>query len=257
MRDYLLKLFAPWRFATDLFIQILILVNVVCFSIETIPDLDTATQGLLDQIELGSMVIFALEYILRTLFAKPFWHYTFSIYGLIDLVALLPLVLTSFIDLRAVRLLRVMRVFRVLKLARYNAALNNFWRALMIAKEEITVFFVFSLVLIYFSAVGIYYFEREAQPVAFSSVFESLWWSVCTLTTVGYGDVYPVTAGGRIFTFLILLIGLSIIAIPTSILSNAMMSVTQKNQLATNLKHKTQSSTEVAGDTPTQPNEKQ
>jgi voltage-gated potassium channel len=116
---------------------------------------------------------------------------------------------------------------------------------------------VFSLVLIYFSAVGIYYFEREAQPVAFSSVFESLWWSVCTLTTVGYGDVYPITAGGRIFTFLILLIGLSIIAIPTSILSNAMMSVTQKEQLATNLQHKTQGPTEVAGDTPTQPNEKQ
>ena len=76
--------------------------------------------------------------------------------------------------------------------------------------------------LIYFAAVGIYYFENEAQPEHFSSIFESLWWSIITLTTVGYGDVYPITVGGRIFTFFILLIGLGIVAIPTGIISSSL-----------------------------------
>lgn len=90
------------------------------------------------------------------------------------------------------------------------------------AKEQIILFMVITLILIYFSAVGIYYFENEAQPEHFSSVFESLWWSIVTLTTVGYGDVYPITVGGRIFTFFILLIGLGIVAIPTGIISSAL-----------------------------------
>jgi voltage-gated potassium channel len=79
-----------------------------------------------------------------------------------------------------------------------------------------------ALVLIYLSAVGIYYFENSAQPEQFSSIFSSLWWSVVTLTTVGYGDVYPITVGGRIFTFVILMIGLGIIAIPSGMISSAL-----------------------------------
>ena len=71
--------------------------------------------------------------------------------------------------------------------------------------------------------MGIYYFENEAQPEHFSSIFDSLWWAIITLTTVGYGDVYPITIGGRVFTFCILLIGLGIVAIPTGIISSALM----------------------------------
>ncbi len=76
--------------------------------------------------------------------------------------------------------------------------------------------------MLYLSAVGIYYFENPAQPDKFSSIFESLWWSVTTLTTVGYGDAYPVTVGGRVFTFFILMIGLGVVAVPTGLLSSSL-----------------------------------
>jgi voltage-gated potassium channel len=108
------------------------------------------------------------------------------------------------------------------KLVRYNRAIKHFARAISIAKEEILLFFFVTLILIYLSGVGIYYFENEAQPEHFSSIFDSLWWAIITLTTVGYGDVYPITIGGRVFTFFILMIGLGVVAIPTGILSSAL-----------------------------------
>jgi len=78
------------------------------------------------------------------------------------------------------------------------------------------------MAMFYLSGVGIYYFENEAQPEAFSSIFHSLWWSVITLTTVGYGDIYPITAGGKIFTFFILIIGLGIVSIPAGLIASAL-----------------------------------
>ena len=78
------------------------------------------------------------------------------------------------------------------------------------------------MVLLYVAAVGIYFFERDAQPDAFASIFHSLWWAIVTLTTVGYGDVYPITLGGRIFTFFILMLGLGMVAVPTGLLASAL-----------------------------------
>jgi len=100
--------------------------------------------------------------------------------------------------------------------------MRQFTKAIKTSKEQILLFLFVTLILIYFSAVGIYYFENEAQPEHFSSIFDSLWWAIITLTTVGYGDVYPVTIGGKVFTFIILMIGLGIVAIPTGIISSAL-----------------------------------
>ena len=151
---------------------------------------------------------------------KP--KFIFSFFGIIDLLAILPFYLSLGLGLTSLRALRFLRLFRILKLARYNRAMKHFTRAISSAKEEIMLFLFITLMLIYFAAVGIYYFEHEAQPEHFSSVFDSLWWAIITLTTVGYGDVYPITIGGRVFTFFILLIGLGIVAIPTGIISSAL-----------------------------------
>lgn len=206
----------------DFFIQFLIVVSVITFSIETLPKLEPKTRFILNAIEVFCVIVFTLEYLARIYIAEKKGRFIFSFFGLIDLMAILPFYLSFGVDLRSLRILRMFRLFRLLKLVRYNKAMRHFTKAMLLAREQIILFMAVTLVLIYFSAVGIYYFENEAQPDHFASVFDSLWWSIVTLTTVGYGDVYPITAGGKIFTFFILLIGLGIVAVPTGIISSSL-----------------------------------
>lgn len=208
------------RFA--FFIQFLIILSAITFSIETLPNLKPQTRVVLYSIETFCVIVFSFEYIARIYVADNKFKFIFSFFGIIDLLAILPFYLSFGIDLRSLRLLRMFRLFRLFKLVRYNKAMKHFAQAMMSAKEQIILFLIITIMLIYFAAVGIYYFENEAQPEHFTSVFDSLWWSIVTLTTVGYGDVYPITVGGRIFTFFILLIGLGIVAIPTGIISSSL-----------------------------------
>ncbi len=206
----------------SIFIQTLILISIITFSVETVPDLKPQTRAILQSIELFSVIVFTAEYILRIYVADSKPKFIFSLFGIIDFLAIIPFYLAFGVDLRSLRALRFLRLFRVLKLVRYNNAMNHFTKAIKMAKEEIFLFIFITLILIYFSAVGIYYFENQAQPEHFSSIFDSLWWAIITLTTVGYGDVYPITVGGKVFTFFILMIGLGIVAIPTGIISSAL-----------------------------------
>ena len=206
----------------DIFIQVLIVLSLLAFSIETLPNLSDQTKEYLYYFEVFCVTIFTAEYLLRFIFAKKKLGYVFSFYGIIDLLAILPFYLTFGIDLRSVRIFRILRVFRILKLARYNNAMNRFREAAISAREEIVLFIILTGILLYLSAFGIYMFENEAQPEKFASVFHSLWWAVSTLTTVGYGDVYPITMGGKIFTFFILIIGLGIVTVPAGIVASAL-----------------------------------
>jgi len=208
----------------------LIVLSIVTFSVETLPDLDTGTRGLLEITEVIIVIIFTLEYLLRLYVAEKKISYVLSFYGVVDLIAILPFYILSGVDLQSVRVFRMLRFFRAIKLFRYNKAMGRFLRAFTIIKEEIILFTVVTAMLLYLSAVGIYYFENEAQPEAFKSIFHSLWWAVATLTTVGYGDIYPVTIGGRIFTFFILMIGLGIIAVPAGLLASALSTVRMEDQ---------------------------
>lgn len=218
---------ARWVHAGELLIQALILFSLVSFAVETLPDLPPRVMRALEIVEAVTIGIFTVEYLLRVAFARDRLRFVFSPMGLVDLLAIVPFYVSLGIDLRSARALRLIRLVRILKLARYNAAVRRFQRAIFVAKEEIVLFFFVTALLLYFAAVGIYYFERDAQPEKFASVFHSLWWAVTTLTTVGYGDVYPVTVGGRIFTFVILLIGLGIVSIPTGIVSSALLKARQ------------------------------
>lgn len=208
--------------AFDLTIQGLIVLSLVTFSIETLPDLTPAAQRWLYRIELVTVLIFTVEYLLRLWLAERKAAFAFSFFGIIDLLAILPFYIASGVDLRAIRAFRFLRLFRAFKMVRYSKAIRRFHRAFVIAREELVLFVIITLMLLYFSAVGIYYFEHEAQPDKFASVFHSLWWSVATLTTVGYGDVYPVTVGGKVFTFLVLLVGLGIVSVPAGLVASAL-----------------------------------
>lgn len=209
-------------FIFDFAIQGLIVVSLVTFSIETLPDLSEAVRRLLRNAEIFTVLVFTAEYLLRLYVADRKLSFIFSFFGLVDLLAILPFYVSTGIDLRSIRAIRLFRIFRVLKVVRYSRAIRRFHRALLIAKEEFVLFSLVAVLLLFLSAVGIYYFENKVQPDVFSSVFHSLWWSLCTLTTVGYGDVYPVTVGGKIFTFFVLATGLGIIAVPPGLVASAL-----------------------------------
>jgi voltage-gated potassium channel len=206
----------------DLAIQALIVFSLLTFSIETLPNLSDGTKAFLKHAETVAVAVFTIEYLLRLVVADSRLRFVFSFFGVVDLLAILPFYLASGIDLRSIRALRLLRLFRAFKLVRYSRAIRRFHRALIIAKEEVVLFGIVSLMLLFFSAAGIYYFENEAQPDAFGSVFHSLWWAVVTLTTVGYGDVYPITVGGRIFTFFVLVIGVGVVTVPAGLVASAL-----------------------------------
>lgn len=206
-------------------ISLLIVYSLFCFSFGTLPDLTPGEKKFLRYSEVVVTVIFTVEYIVRVILAEKRIKFIFSFYGLIDLIAILPFYLTFAVDLRTLRIIRLLRLARILKLLRYNQASLRFIKALYSVKEELVIFLLTSMMLIYLAGLGIYYFEHTAQPEAFRSLFDCLWWAVVTLTTVGYGDIYPITAGGRIFTFVLLIIGLGLIAIPTGIISSALTSI--------------------------------
>ena len=208
-------------------ILILIVISVVCFSIETLPDLSPAARQVFWIVECFAISIFTVEYLLRFAVADNKRKFVTSFFGIVDLLAIVPFFLSLGLDLVAIRSLRLLRVFRLFKLGRYSKAIQRYHDAFSLAKEELVLFLCVAVVLFYLSAVGIYFFEHPEQPKKFSSVFDSMWWSVITLTTVGYGDVYPITVGGRIFTFVILLIGLGLVSLPSGIFAAALAKARQ------------------------------
>ena len=216
--------------AFDLTIQSLICLSLVLFSIETLPDLNAGTRRLLRYAEIFIVLIFTAEYVVR--FQRGGLRFAGSFFGIIDLLAILPFYLSLGFDLRALRAFRLFRLIRILKLARYNTAVARFHRAFMIARDEFVLFGFAALILLFLAAVGIHYFENEAQPEAFASVFHSLWWAVATLTTVGYGDVYPVTTGGKIFTTLLLVVGLGIVSVPAALIASALAQARRLEDIA-------------------------
>ena len=206
----------------DLVLQVIIVINLVTLALETMPNLTEQQIYWLNVVEVTSIAIFTVEYLARCLLSRPMLRYAISFYGLIDLLSIAPFFLSVGLDLRSARALRLMRLFRLFKLTRYSKAARRYRHAFMIAKEELILFGCAALVVLYLASVGIYHFENEAQPDKFSSVPDPMWSAVVTLTTVGYGDVYPITLGGRLFTSVVLVCGLGFVAVPTGLLAGAL-----------------------------------
>lgn len=195
--------------------------------------------GYFSSFELFSIIVFSAEYFYRIGHAylkkgtKGVLDYVFSFFGLIDLISILPFYLNQFIELdgRFLRILRLFRLTRIFKFGRKSTSLRVFTKALFSVKNELTFTLFLSVLTILFSASAIYYLEHEAQPEKFSSITESIWWATVSLATVGYGDVYPVTVGGKIFASIISLLGIAIVAIPTGVISAAFVEEIYKERI--------------------------
>lgn len=201
----------------------LILASAVALAMETVPGLTPFTQKLLFAFEVFIVGIFAAEYFLRLLCVPDKRAYALSFWGIVDLLAWLPALLLFLPAMQAVRVLRLIRLLRLIKLFNTAPALRRLTRAFGRVRAELVVWFVLSTLLLYISAVGIYLFEHPAQPEVFTSIPAALWWSVVSFTTVGYGDMYPITPGGRMFTTFTLFIGLGIFAVPAAIVTTALL----------------------------------
>jgi voltage-gated potassium channel len=229
----------------DYFIMTLIVLNVLAISIDTIKDLDVDFLRYLHYFEVASVIVFTLEYLLR-LYISNLTHpsssallsgkkFIFSFFGLIDLLAILPfyLPLLFVFDLRFIRLLRLFRLLRLLKLNRYNNSLNLIWVVIKEKRAELSMTGFVALLVLIIAAFLMYYVEGDVQPDKFSNVFASFWWAIATLTTVGYGDVYPITVVGKIISGTIAVLGIGIVALPTGIISAGFMfKVGKKDKLA-------------------------
>jgi voltage-gated potassium channel len=215
----------------DYSIMILILLNVVALVIETSKNLSESVVLFLLYFEIFSVVVFSIEYLMR-IYVSDLTHpasnkfksalkFIFSFYGLIDLLAIAPFFLPFLIkaDMRFMRILRLTRFLRILKINRYNNSLLLIFTVVKERKQELimTGFVAFLVLLI--SSFLMYHVEGEIQPEMFSTVLSAFWWAVATLTTVGYGDIYPVTALGKLISGIIAILGIGIIALPTGIIS--------------------------------------
>ena len=226
----------------DKFIYLLITINVLAMVLESHESLRNSYSKSFYYFEFFSIILFTVEYFYRAIYnfksnKKGIFQYIFSFYGIVDLLSILPFYLGSFINLdgRFIRILRLFRLIRIFKIGRYSSSLRLFIKAMTSVKNELTITLFLSLLIILFSASAIYYLEYDAQPDKFSSITESIWWATVSLATVGYGDVYPITIGGKIFATIISLVGIGIVAIPTGVISASFVEQISKEKKSSNI----------------------
>ena len=226
----------------DWSIMALIALSILSIVLESFSGLNDKYHTVFHVFETVTVVVFSIEYLLRIWTADllypeakhPRLKYIFSFMAVIDLLAILPFYL-PFIsaDLRFLRMMRLFRLFRLLrvfKLGRYFEALQIIVRVIRTSGPQLIMSVVICFFVMLFSAIIMYTVENPVQPEQFPNVISSLWWAICTLTTVGYGDVYPVTHIGRLFASVISLVGIGIIAIPTGIIAAGFNQVISKEQ---------------------------
>ena len=205
----------------DVVLLILILVSVILVMLESVASIDTHYHDFLYFGEWVITIFFTIEYILRIITVKKASNYIFSFYGIIDFLSTIPLYLSFILAgsnaLLAVRALRLLRVFRILKITRYMGEANKLNKALRDSKPKIFVFLFAVLILSIIAGTIMYLVEGEQS--GFVSIPISVYWCIVTLTTVGFGDIAPVTPLGQFIAAIIMIMGYGIIAVPTGIVS--------------------------------------
>ena len=216
----------------DVVLLIFILLSIVLVMLESVDYIGSQYYGILNILEWIITILFTFEYIARIICVKKPKAYIFSFYGIIDFLSTIPKYLSLFFvgthSLVAIRALRLLRVFRILKLTRYIGESTNFGRALKRSRVKVAVFLSFVLVLCIILGTVMYLIEGDKDS-GFSSIPRSVYWAIVTLTTVGYGDIAPVSALGQSIASLIMILGYGIIAIPTGIVTSEMTKSERNN----------------------------
>ena len=212
---------------------IVIIASIIFVMLESIEEIDVKYHTFLNTAEWVITILFTLEYITRIITVKKPAKYIFSFFGIIDLLSTIPKYLTFFIaggahSLVALRALRLLRVFRILKLARYIGESTNLTRAFILSRAKISVFILFVFILCIILGTIMYLVESD-QDSGFTSIPRSVYWAIVTLTTVGYGDIAPITALGQLISSFIMLMGYAIIAVPTGIVSSELVNMNKQN----------------------------
>ncbi len=226
----------------DYVIMTLIILSVISIILESVKGISPSLRKLLNLFDIFSVLVFSIEYLLR-LYVSDLTHPTknkfqslikfiFSANGLIDLLAILPFYLPMLIktDLRFLRTLRLTRFLRILKVNRYTNSLNVIGSVIKEKKSELIVTCFVTFLLLIMASFIMYNIEGEKQSDAFPNVLASFWWAIATLTTVGYGDIYPVTGLGKFISGVIALMGIGLVALPTGIISSGFMNKMEKQK---------------------------
>ena len=203
----------------------LIIASIIGIVAET-HDISDNARYFLGLFETVTYIAFSIEYIYRILQARKglgVQSYALSFFGIIDLLAILPFFLPFIIaiDARAIRVLRLLRLVNVIKIGRHNRAINTLIKVIRSVRTEVAVTLFASIVVVVFAGILMYYAEHQTQPEVFTNMSQSIWWAVATLTTIGYGDIYPVTALGKIIASSLAFVGVGLVAIPAGLISAA------------------------------------
>lgn len=211
----------------------IIFLNSVAIIVHTIPEVrqDALYDQIFQDFEVFSVIIFTIEYFFRVWSCveipqyRDGWRgrfrYMVSFWGLVDFLGIFPFYFSLFTsDFGIIRILRVFRLFRLYRVTRYSHALKMIRTVLTETKEELLICFSFIIFTLFISSSVMYYLEHAVQPDRFSSIPATLWWGVITMTTTGYGDMYPITHLGKFFGGIVLILGIALFALPTGIIAS-------------------------------------
>jgi voltage-gated potassium channel len=219
----------------DLLLIISIMLSTCVVLIDSIKDINNLYGQYLFVLEWTFTIIFSMEYCLRIFCTGKPVHYIFSFFGIVDLLAILPTYISLFFPgsqyLGVVRVLRLLRVFRVLKLVQYMTEMQRLTQALYASRRKIEVFLygVITLVII----LGSLMYVIEGEENGFTSIPRGIYWAIVTMTTVGYGDIYPKTTLGQALASIVMILGYSIIAVPTGIITAELTNLESKHDITT------------------------